>query len=105
MTIQFNTDKNIHGSEALEQTVADKVKHGLKHYTDHITRVEVHLTDQNADKGGAADIQCKMEARISGMQPIIATGKHSEKEVAVDEAIDKLKASMRTIIGKVRDQK
>ncbi len=105
MQIQFNTDRNIHGSEALEQVVREKVNHGLKHFSDHITRVEVHLSDTNAEKSGPADIQCKLEARIAGMQPITVTGKNSEKEVALDEAIDKMKASMRTVIGKMKDQR
>lgn len=105
MKIQVNTDKNINGTEAFEQVVQDKVSRGLKHFADHITRVEVHLSDTNAEKSGPADIQCKMEARIRGMQPIAASSKNSEKEVALDKSIDKIKASLRTITGRMRDQR
>lgn len=105
MKIQFNTDRNIHGTEQLEQFVHDKVNHGLKHFADHITRVEVHLSDTNAEKSGPADIHCKLEARIAGMQPISVTGKSNDKELALDEAIDKMKASVRTVIGKMNDHR
>ncbi len=104
MTLQFNTDKNIKGSEALESIVAEKVNHELKHFADHITRVEIHLSDQNAHKGGADDIQCRIEARIGGKQPVTVTGAHSEKEKAVDDALDKMKARLRTVIGKMKNK-
>ena len=103
MKIQLNTDRNIQGTEALEQAVKDKINHGLKHFADHITRVEVHLADTNADKSGPEDIQCKLEARIAGMQPITVTGKNKQKGAALDETIDKMKAAVRTVIGKMRE--
>jgi ribosome-associated translation inhibitor RaiA len=71
MKLQFNTDKNIQGTESLKTIVSEKINHGLKHFADKITRIEVHLSDQNADKTGPEDIQCKIEARVEGMQPIM----------------------------------
>lgn len=103
MKIQFNTDKNIEGTEVLEKFVAEKIKSSLKHSMDQITRIEVHLSDQNAEKGGIDDIQCKMEARLEGIQPVIVISKSSSKEKALDDAVDKMKASLDTIIGKMRN--
>ncbi len=103
MTIQFNTDKNIKGTEGLEVFVSEKIKHALKHFSDHITRVEVHLSDQNADKGGADDIQCKLEARIENMKPITVTSKNRSKEVALDDAVNKIKAALNKAIGKLKE--
>jgi len=104
MTIQLNTDKNIQGTEKLEEFVAQKLKGSLKHLTNHITRIEVHLSDQNADKGGADDIQCKLEARVEGLQPLTVTSKSATQEKALTEATDKLKALLSTRIGKMKDK-
>ncbi len=103
MRIQLNTDKNIEGTAALEQFVAEKMQSALKHYSDKITRLEVHLSDQNGEKGGADDIQCKIEARLEGLQPVLVVSKSATKEKAVDEAADKMKASLATIIGRMRN--
>mgnify|MGYP001089417633 FL=1 len=104
MKIQLNTDKNIQGSEALEKGVSEKINHELKHFDDRTTRVEVHLSDVNADKGGENDIQCKIEARVEGMKPMFVESKNSSKEVALDEAVDKMKATLKSALGKMRDQ-
>ena len=100
MQVQLNTDKNISGTENLQAAVTEELENGLKHFTDHLTRVEVHLSDQNADKAGPDDIKCKLEARIEGMKPVLVESKSSSKEKALAEAIDKLKGRLKTIIGK-----
>lgn len=103
MTIQFNTDNNIHGTEKLEQYVNEKIKQGLGHFDQFVTRIEVHLSDQNAHKSVGDDIQCTMEARIEGAQPIAVTSKDSDKSKAVDLAIKKMKAALDTKVGKMRE--
>ena len=102
MKIQLNTDKNIKGTENLEGFVNEKLGASLKRFTDKITRIEVHLSDQNADKGGADDIHCKMEARVEGIQPIMVSSKNATKEKAFAEATDKLKAALDSRIGKMQ---
>jgi ribosomal subunit interface protein len=104
MTIQFNTDKNIHGSEALKNFVSERVEDELKHYAEHLTRIEIHLSDQNAHKAGADDIQCKIEARVQGKQPVLVMAASSEKEKAIEDALDKMKARLAKIIGKMKNK-
>lgn len=104
MKIQFNTDKNIQGTEILETHVSEKINQALKHFGDKITRIEVHLSDQNADKGGLDDIQCKIEARVEGIKPVIVVSKSGSKEKALDSAVDKMKSTLVTILGKMRNQ-
>ena len=74
----------------------------LQHLTDHVTRLEVHLSDQNADKAGPDDIQCKIEVRIKQLKPITVVSKGDKKEVAIDVAMSKIKASLTTTIGKLK---
>lgn len=102
MKIQFNTDKNIQGTEALEIFVSEKINHGLKQFADHISRIEVHFSDQNAHKSGTDDIQCKLEARVERIQPIMVESKSSSKEKSLDEAVDKMKAALSTVMGKMK---
>ncbi|MEO0896843.1 MAG: HPF/RaiA family ribosome-associated protein [Bacteroidota bacterium] len=102
MKVQLNTDKNIQGTENLEAFVSDKLKASLKHLTNHITRIEVHLSDQNADKGGPDDVQCKIEARVENMQPVTVTSNSDSKEKALVEAIDKIKAALSSRLGKLK---
>lgn len=103
MKLQFNTDKNIQGTEALEAIVSEKINHELKYFADNITRIEVHLSDHNADKSGPDDIKCKIEARVEGRQPVMVVSMNDSKEKAVDEAIAKMKATLSTLFGKMKN--
>lgn len=104
MKIQLNTDKNIEGSASLELFVSETINNKLKRYSDKITRVEVHLSDQNAHKSGVDDIQSKLEVRIEGINPILSTGKGNTTEKALNDSIEKMKAALDTIIGKMKDK-
>ena len=104
MKIQVNTDKNIEGTEMLETFVSEKIRSGLKHFVDKITRIEVHLSDQNADKGGIEDIQCKIEARVEDLQAVMVVSKSSSIEKALNDAVDKMKATLGTIVGKMKNK-
>ena len=104
MIIQFNTDKNIEGTEMLEKFVSEKTSSVLKNFISKITRIEVHISDKNADKGGPDDIQCKIEARVQGVKPVMVVGKSGSKEKALDDALVKMKAALGTIIGKMKNK-
>jgi ribosomal subunit interface protein len=104
MKIQFNTDKNIQGTEQLETLVSEKINSKLKRFADKITRIEVHLSDQNAQRTSTDDKQCKIEARIVGLQPIVVTGKSSTKKKAINDAIEKMKAALDTVTGRIKDK-
>ena len=59
---------------------------------------------QNAHKTSRDDVQCKIEARIKDMQPIIVTGKSDIKEKALDEAIKKIKSSLDKVADKLKEK-
>jgi len=101
MIIQFNTDRNIQGSEKFETFVSDLVKHELKRFSDKVTRVEVHISDQNAHKAGPDDIQCKIELRVRGLQPIMVKAKSSTREKALNSALDKTHSTLDKVLGKL----
>ena len=106
MQIQMNTDGNIEGHEALATQVSSVVENALKHVSDHITRVEVHLSDENSDKqGGNDDMRCVMEARLEGRQPVAVTHHAATVDQAVDGAAGKLTRLIESTLGRLRDQK
>ncbi|MFT4754498.1 MAG: ribosome-associated translation inhibitor RaiA [Salibacteraceae bacterium] len=94
MTIQFNTDKNISGNEKLETYINSTIADGLDRFSDHITRIEVHLSDENGRKSGEDDQRCMLEARLENRQPIAVTSHANTEEKAVNKALGKLKTLM-----------
>jgi len=104
MQIQINTDHNIQGYESAAATVREKVKHALARYSSHITRVEVHLGDENASKRGGDDKRCMMEARLDGRPPIAVTQQAATLDAAMDGAAAKLERSIDSMLGRLRDR-
>lgn len=102
MKILINTDNHITGREALTQQAEAAVVSVLGHLAEHITRVEVHLSDENGKKAGSHDKRCLMEARLEGHQPIAVTHEAETIDEAVDGATDKLKSSLDHILGRLR---
>ena len=103
MIIQFNTDKTINGDEKHQEFFSDQIANELDRFQSHITRIEVHLTDQNGKKEGINDIRCLLEARIEGRKPIAVSDQADTVEQAVSGAIDKLKAALNTIMSRLKD--
>lgn len=104
MQIQINTDHNIAGHAALAAQVSDVVERVLSRVSDHITRVEVHLNDENGDQQGQNDKRCMMEARLEGRQPIAVTHQAATVDQAVDGAADKLTRLIESTLGRQRHQ-
>ncbi|MGK2860566.1 MAG: HPF/RaiA family ribosome-associated protein [Chitinophagaceae bacterium] len=102
MTIQINTDKNIEGNERFTEYFTSLIEDELGRF-EEITRVEVHLSDENGSKEGQGDKRCLIEARLEGKQPIAVTNMGDTHEQAVDGAIEKLKVSLETILGKMKN--
>ena len=105
MQIQVNTDKSIEGAEALAAHVRGVVADVLNHFSDQITRVEVHLSDENGAKSGQDDMRCMLEARLEGRPPVAVTHHAATLHMAVDGAADKLARMIDSILGRQRDQK
>ncbi len=103
MTIQLNSDKNLDIHEDFEDTLKQMITTGLAHVSDHITRIEVHLSDQNGAKAGIDDKRCVLEARQEGKQPIAVSADGNTHEQSLKAAIQKLKVSLETIIGRQRN--
>lgn len=101
MKIQVNTDRNVEGSDALVLMVETEVQSALEHYEDRLTRVEVHLGDEDGEKGGAADKRCLLEARPAGMQPVVVTADADNLEQACKDASRKMQSLLNSTFGRI----
>ena len=100
MQIQINADHHIENSVARDQWARSVVESALGHLADHVTRVEVHLSDENAATGGAADKRCMMEARLNGRAPIAVTNHAESLDAAVNGGARKLVHAIEHELGR-----
>lgn len=68
MQILINSDKNISMHVALSTSIEEESHRLLDRFDSHLTRVEVFITDENADKSGLRDKRCTLEARPKNHQ-------------------------------------
>ncbi len=103
MHIQLNTDNHVHGEESLAAWVERELKDKLARFRDHITRIEVHLSDVNAARAAGHDKRCKLEARLAGRQPVAVQHDAAKVAEALHGAADKLARALDTALGRARD--
>lgn len=101
MIIQVNTDSSIEGNEALTAHVEAAVEKALGRFDEKITRVEVHLHDENAHKPGDHDKRCLLEVRIAGLQPLAVTEHADTTAKAVSGACEKMKSLVESTLGRL----
>jgi len=100
MIVQVNAG-DIESSNALRHHTHDAIESALKHVADKVTRVEVHLRDDNANKSAADDKRVTMEARIAGQQPLAVDHASDDLYAAIREAAGKLGRAVKTKLDKI----
>ncbi|WP_339838864.1 HPF/RaiA family ribosome-associated protein [uncultured Flavobacterium sp.] len=103
MKILFNTDKTISGDENQEDYFTSLIAEKLERFQSQLTRIEVHLKDENGKKEGLNDIHCVLEARIEGREPMAVSCEADTAKNAVSGAIDKLKTALDTVLGRLKN--
>ena len=80
-------------TEAINDHINKTVAHAMEKNERQVTRVEVHLHDSNAKKGGV-DKRCVMEARLAGHQPLAVEAIHADMYLAITDAAGKLQRAV-----------
>lgn len=101
MKIQLNTDNNIQGDESVTAHVDKVVNNALARFGSQITRIEVHLSDLNADKSGPHDKRCLIEARLGSRNPVAVTAEAATVQESINSAAQKLKSKLESSLGKL----
>jgi ribosome-associated translation inhibitor RaiA len=105
MQIQVNTDRNTDGREKVADYVRGVVEDAVSHFSRHVTRVEVHLGDENGPKAGSDDKRCMMEARIGKQNPLAVTHHAATMDDAIDGAAGKLKRTLEHNFGRLQERR
>lgn len=103
MEILINTEGNIEGNEELIARVKDVVEGSLSKFSEQITEIGVHLSDQNGDESGSDTKRCLLEARLEGRRPTFASHQASSVDAAVDGAADKMRRIIESTMARLRD--
>ena len=105
MQILINSDKNIQMHEALSTSIEAEIHRLLDRFDNHLTRVEVFLTDENAGKSGPLDKKCSLEARPKNHQTLTVTDLSSDVQTAVSGATKKMQRLLETTFGRIADKR
>lgn len=104
MKIQINTDHNIEGSDALSAHIREVVADTMAREAAHITRIEVHVSDENGPKTGPDAVRCRMEARLESHQPLNVTFDAETVHQAIAGAAEKLVRLVEHTLSRLRDE-
>lgn len=100
MQVQFNSDSSVMGTENVAERIEASVREKLARFEERLTRVEVHVRDENGSKGGADDKACTIEARPRGGKPIGVTEHAAKIDDAARRATNTLVQRLQRQLGK-----
>jgi ribosome-associated translation inhibitor RaiA len=83
----------------IEETTQDK----LSHLAARLTRIEVHIKDLNANKGGI-DKRCLIEARPRGLDPLVAEHDAASVRDAFHGALERIERVLEHRLGRLADR-
>ncbi len=100
MQFQFNSDSSVMGTENVADRIEEMLRGKLARFEDRLTRIEVHVSDENARKGGGDDKTCTIEARPRGGRPIGVTAHAAKVDDAARKAGNTLAQRLERVLGK-----
>ena len=104
MQINVNTDKTIERHQGLDEHVQTVVGAAVQRFGEQITRIEVHLSDENSAKSADGGSRCTLEARVTGYQPVAVSNHAATLHQAINGAADKLKRAIDSALGRLHDK-
>ena len=100
MQVQFNSDSSVMGTENVAERIEAMLHTKLARFEERLTRVEVHVRDENGAKGGGDDKACVIEARPRGGRPIGVTEHAGKVDDAARKAANTLAQRLERHFGK-----
>ncbi|MEO8904831.1 MAG: HPF/RaiA family ribosome-associated protein [Polyangiaceae bacterium] len=102
MRIQIDHDDHVRGSNNRSQEIEATVRGALDRFGDHVTLVQIHLSDENGPRFSADDKRCLMEARVAHHSPITVSHRATNLQQAVMGAANKLERSIDQALDRAR---
>lgn len=103
MQIQYNIANSGTEDERIVERLDELFNSNLSRFKEKITRLEVHLTNENSHKEGQNDKRCMLEARIAGVQPVAVSSQANSFDEATKIASGKLKNKLDTLFDKLKN--
>lgn len=105
MKVQINSDENVVLDRSFATYIEQELSSALDRFSDHVTRIEVHLGDEMAGRSDGHDKRCLLEARPAGQPPVTVTDWAGSIEEAFGGAVDKLVSLLETRTGRADSHK
>ena len=105
MQVQVNSNHTIHTGESFERWASTELNTSLSRFKDDITRIEVHMSDENSDKVSTDQKRCLLEARLAHHEPLAVNHRAPSQDEAFRGASDKLKHALEHLLGKLRNHR
>ena len=100
MQFQFNSDSSVMGTEEVATRIEAMMREKLARFEERLTRIEVHVSDENGAKGGGDDKACTIEARPRGGRPLGVTAHAAKVDDAARKAANTLAERLDRHFGK-----
>lgn len=105
MEVQVNSSNDLDSSGKTISWTEEEIRRSLSRFGPRLTRVEVHLSDQNGGKSGSLDKRCLIEARPKGLAPVAVSHDGDDIFVAITGAMGKLTTALDRQFGKLTGRK
>ncbi len=105
MFIQIHTDNQIESDADRNERLEEQIRQRLARFENRITDIEIHVSDINGPRGGAADLRCTLEARVNGIPPVAVADEGSTVDRAILGAAKKVVRALDHQLGKLADTK
>jgi ribosome-associated translation inhibitor RaiA len=102
MQVQFNSDSSVMGTDNVAERIEAAVREKIARFEDKLTRLEIHVRDENGPKGGTNDKACTIEARPSGSKPIGVTEHANTVDAAARKAANTMAQRLERVLGKAK---
>ena len=83
--------------------ISNEIKNELARFDEIVTRIEVHVSDENGNKSTPNDKKCVIEVRVEKKQPIAVTATADSPEKAFYEALEKMQRVLDTTLDKIKE--
>lgn len=88
------------GTDNVAERIENQVRAKLARFEERLTRVEVHVSDENGRKGGADDKTYTIEVRPRGDRPIGVTEHADDVDTAARKADNTMAQRLERVLGR-----
>ncbi|MEW2502456.1 HPF/RaiA family ribosome-associated protein [Amycolatopsis sp. CA-161197] len=105
MQIQISTDRNLRGGADVIQGFEADLESKLARFSDRLTRVDVHLSDEMGGGTDGEDLRCVIEAFPAAREPVVVTNRAGSVHDAFNGAVSRIEHVLAGLFGRTGHHK